>query len=517
MRKRIFAALIATLLLLAACAAPTTTPADPVTPATPATPAAPAPAPPPEAPAEPLRFEMLVNFNGTEPPRSTFMFDHFEENMNAIIDVTWIPTQAYNDLWAAQMAAGSLPHVAVVRDPMAPIVIEAARSGMLWPLDAYLNPDWEAFNRLNEMVLETIRVDGVLYAFPREREMVRAGAYFRQDWLDNLGLDVPTNMEEIMEVLRAFTEDDPNGDGSETFGLSIAGRSLSNLASTISPYFGGTPFWTVDAEGNFIHEIFTPEYMMALEFYREAYTRGFIIPDFAVLQDSTVPFAQGRAGLLIQTTVGDAVNAQRDLQSLFPDATVGATMDIRSPDGSLRIRAHTGYTGALVFPRTSIRTQDELEAILRFWNELGSRENAMLINNGAEGLHFDIVDGYIVRSSEQNAQFQLDLQDMSQFHPFGFDTWFDYPVRQATDLGQHIADSIRAFGDHAIANPAAPFISDTQVRLGTTLSDILSDAEMRFVLGHIDEAGLQAAIDEWWRVGGEQVTAEFTAQWRAVN
>ena len=35
----------------------------------------------------------------------------------------------------------------------------------------------------------------------------------RQDWLNNLGLEVPTNVEELHTVLTAFRNDDPNGNG----------------------------------------------------------------------------------------------------------------------------------------------------------------------------------------------------------------------------------------------------------------------------------------------------------------
>ena len=37
--------------------------------------------------------------------------------------------------------------------------------------------------------------------------------YIRQDWLDNLGLEIPTTFDELLEVIRAFTEDDPDGNG----------------------------------------------------------------------------------------------------------------------------------------------------------------------------------------------------------------------------------------------------------------------------------------------------------------
>ena len=37
--------------------------------------------------------------------------------------------------------------------------------------------------------------------------------WINQTWLDNLGLDVPTTTEELYTVLKAFKENDPNGNG----------------------------------------------------------------------------------------------------------------------------------------------------------------------------------------------------------------------------------------------------------------------------------------------------------------
>ncbi|MBO1722884.1 sugar ABC transporter substrate-binding protein, partial [Extibacter sp. GGCC_0201] len=46
----------------------------------------------------------------------------------------------------------------------------------------------------------------------------------RQDWLDNLGLYMPTTAEELLDVMRAFTFDDPDGNGKDdTYGFTAAG------------------------------------------------------------------------------------------------------------------------------------------------------------------------------------------------------------------------------------------------------------------------------------------------------
>ena len=37
--------------------------------------------------------------------------------------------------------------------------------------------------------------------------------FINQTWLDRLGLDIPTTIQELTEVLRAFRDGDPNGNG----------------------------------------------------------------------------------------------------------------------------------------------------------------------------------------------------------------------------------------------------------------------------------------------------------------
>ena len=46
----------------------------------------------------------------------------------------------------------------------------------------------------------------------------------RTDWLANLGLEVPTTPEELLEVARQFTFDDPDGNGKDDKLALFAGR-----------------------------------------------------------------------------------------------------------------------------------------------------------------------------------------------------------------------------------------------------------------------------------------------------
>lgn len=60
--------------------------------------------------------------------------------------------------------------------------------------------------------------DGTIYMFPllkldALKLNATSGLIMRQDWLDKLNLKVPTNIDEWYTVLKAFKEQDPNGNG----------------------------------------------------------------------------------------------------------------------------------------------------------------------------------------------------------------------------------------------------------------------------------------------------------------
>lgn len=58
----------------------------------------------------------------------------------------------------------------------------------------------------------------------------------RQDWLDKLGLKAPTTLDEFEEVIRAFTEQDPDGNGKkDTYGFTYAGDSIYNTGWVADP------------------------------------------------------------------------------------------------------------------------------------------------------------------------------------------------------------------------------------------------------------------------------------------
>lgn len=57
-------------------------------------------------------------------------------------------------------------------------------------------------------------LDGNIYVIPKNQDLYAAEYWWiRGDWLDKLGLKVPTTVDEMYDVLYAFRNNDPNGNG----------------------------------------------------------------------------------------------------------------------------------------------------------------------------------------------------------------------------------------------------------------------------------------------------------------
>ncbi len=75
--------------------------------------------------------------------------------------------------------------------------------------------------------------DGRIYGIPRPNSYDKHGFLINKKWLDAVGMDAPKTVEEFVEVCRAFTTQDPDGNGvDDTYGASF-GAQQSSLDSGI--------------------------------------------------------------------------------------------------------------------------------------------------------------------------------------------------------------------------------------------------------------------------------------------
>lgn len=116
------------------------------------------------------------------------------------------------------------------------------KAGLLQDVSGYMEKYTNIRDYYDKMDVKTLfyasEADGAIYRIPGDvAEPSCECLWIRQDWLDNLNLAVPTTLEELEEVMRAFTEDDPDGNGKkDTYGLGGDGMDFRSFWPWIQAY-----------------------------------------------------------------------------------------------------------------------------------------------------------------------------------------------------------------------------------------------------------------------------------------
>lgn len=145
--------------------------------------------------------------------------------------------------------------------------------------------------------------DGRIYAFPQNAPGYEFTLiWVRQDWADELGMEIPTTWEGLEQLAQAFIDNDMGGE--HTVGIELL-DSLKDVYCT-----GGSPgplFWRYGAFPNnwiydeenesYIYGSVQPEVKEALAYIHELYDRGLIDSEFATKSWSESLVA-GRSGIV---------------------------------------------------------------------------------------------------------------------------------------------------------------------------------------------------------------------------
>ncbi len=205
-----------------------------------------------------------------------------EDLLGMKINVIQPDHDAYYDVVGQTVASGDWPDVMILSSTY---YAGYAEQGVLWDMtDAYASSDLktrqDAYGSTG--VIDGVRLDGKLYGMPAARGN-GCVTYVKKAWLDNCGLDVPTNYDEYLAMLEAFTTGDPDGNGvnGDTYGVSAAG-----FIGTEAPYTNYLPEFYQDANPSFYKaedgtwkDGFTEDSMKsALERMAAAYKEGVIDP-----------------------------------------------------------------------------------------------------------------------------------------------------------------------------------------------------------------------------------------------
>lgn len=209
---------------------------------------------------------------------------------------------------ALAVANGEMPDVMIVDQANYVALLD---SGMLADLtdvfeerqDTILGEVYAAFPESFEAAL----VKGRLMALPNTPQQYENPVlWVRQDWLDKLGLELPKTLDDLEELMRAFVEQDPDGNGEDdTIGMTViqtvfSDYNFNNGMESIAALFGAYPrMWYMQDNGEVIYGSVMPGIRDTLELVARWYQEGLIDKEFANHTDTqfTEQMVSGKVGI----------------------------------------------------------------------------------------------------------------------------------------------------------------------------------------------------------------------------
>ncbi len=209
----------------------------------------------------------------------------------------------------------------------------------------------------------------------------------RKDWLDKLKLQEPKTLDELYNVLKAFKEQDPDGNGKpDTYGLSTVG--LYDIQGIMSA--AGLKARYVVKDGKRTIPYASDAAIPMYEWFAKLTEEGMLYPNFITNDSGKMRnlFLTDRVGMI---TYWDAwvgmfnnLRKQEDPNATFQAAGIPS---IPGPDGTLLMRR--GDPDFWIIP-TNAEHPDAAKKFLEFWN---TEEGITLGSLGIEGEDYTVSNG----------------------------------------------------------------------------------------------------------------------------
>ena len=449
-------------------------------------------------------------FFSAEVPDHPYLHSSLLDITGYEIDVNWIPSTAFDDVFNTMLAADSLSMINTVPSVRTRPFINAISDGLIVTLDDYVGlPQFRYFHYMNEARWNNVRVyQGRISGIPRGRAGVRQGIVYRQDWAEEMGIyDQPTTTAQVEEMIRNFAARPET-----SFGIvGGAGTWYPEGVHYLAVYYGAPFGWGFDSNNNFTHMWLTDEFTLALERWAQWFDEGLLNRNFVEInsEDARRFLNTEEAGLIFVFT-DDIANRWDDLFIHNPDARLWYAMQLNG-----RTFSTPGFAGVLAVGRNAVGDSDGLMHALTFLDALGSPEWQTICLVGLEDWTYIIEDGFATQTAEQSALHQSHSGQWAQINWGQFIIMPHISTRTIPALEAMNAERL-LYLDTAIMNLATPFISETEIMVGATdLDPIRFDAINRYIMGAITREELYLARERWLAAGGQAVLEEIYEQYRA--
>lgn len=473
-----------------------------------------------------------------------------EDRMGIKIDMLWTtPTtnDAYQTKLMLTLSAGEeLPDFLTVPAEFVQDLIDSGKFRAVDDLfEQYASDKWKnAMAEIPDVWLPYKR-DDKSYAIPMiESSLLHDDVMFiRQDWLDNLNLEAPTNLEELEAVMEAFVQDDPDQNGQDdTIAVAASGKKVEyNYTSWLglNGVYGALgahmSIWHKNAEDEIVYGSTTPEMKSALQLTKDWIDQGYLHKEFGIHDEvkAIELFTSGKAGIAFAASWAYDWPFN-EVEKNVEGAKVWTYPLPNGPDGT------PGQTGnGLNHWLVTLINKDmeHPEALFMYHNYMYEHfedpaKGSEFEHGFAQGYDWDIVDGKVVTSDSEIPGGRVEPQ-MLFLKPVtpskrirtlaemadGKEPTTPYEIKLANTRPptMEAAKHVYAQREHTVNNLYTAPPTETMQSAQEFLNKMEAEMFSKIIYGDQPLDYFDEWVANWKKQGGEQITREITEWYEAAT
>ena len=439
---------------------------------------------------KPKKIHWMVHSGMNAENGSDQWVEEFEKKTGIDMELEMVSNNEYKTILELAFASGRVPNVFdLTGENLATYVKQNAIRDLT---DLVKNSDF--YDKVDQTTWESVELDGKIYAVPIE---VPSGAvtYVRKDWLDRLGMDIPTTYDEFTAMLTAFKNDIPECK------VPLTAPGLKTSMNLPEFFLGANPDF-IKKDGKWVNGMLEPNMGEALQRLQDAYKDGLI--DLEVVTNTTSncrdQWYSGSVGVFNYWGGNWGQTLTERLQINVPEAEVVAIPPIEG--------AVYEYAVPTLLCISADTPDEEAVSIFKHFFEYmhDGGEGQVLFQSGVENLHW-----------KQEGDKLVPLPTLSNpeetFRKAWITPWMSINPLEVTDknldLDQSVIDSLEVTNTYAIQKDIYP-VSETLTKIKSDLTLVKENVIASVVMGTMSvEEGLNKYKEEANMLGADKIVEEM--------
>ena len=456
---------------------------------------------------------------------------------------TWATQDEANSKYNLALASGDIPDYLETIPPT--IFLQMVEADALEDItdawENYASDRWkQAFADYGELPWTWTKIDGRIMGLPRVEDLAHNDTilWYRADWLEKLGLAVPTTMDELHDVAAAFVAANiGKGAPGTTVGLMANKQYDHTWYGSLDPIwgaFGVIPDHWSEVDGALVFDGIRPEMKEPLALLNQWYNDGIFRKDFFTIEtsDSVQDVAASQCGLHFTPSWG----ANLDTVKNDPETRWAFTNIPTLADGRKGKHTENNFKPDPFAFRKGAQNIDKIFQITNWMIEVV--EDYPRRFHGWEGHNYEWQDdavawtgigwsawaigpigtrgGGMADPRHIGNEIRYRREEFAKVAPEARDAMMNLLLEDPTGV-QQVSDESRL----AILENAADakltalqrLPTPTMVERAVDLDKLVDEAILSIIIGEKPLEAFDEMVTQWKQLGGDQITQEVNEWW----